>query len=167
MDDICHVLIVIPLGSNIVWEKTERQFAVKNTLNQLPLLHYFQNKLLLPGVTRSWLQSSLVLYAGYFPCNGFCSKLNSPFAIWTTLFIVCLILRLVCSEFCNCTAYLHKHRAGMQTYRCVVPVVLLAAIGVNHGPELAMPAFKIAMNLSPLHWCLKHFMDCFWKALLN
>jgi ABC-2 type transport system permease protein len=46
-----------------------------------------------------------------------------------------------------------------------VSIVILAAIGGLMVPSFAMPAsFRIAMKMSPLHWCLEAYYGLFLEG---
>lgn len=154
--------IVISLGSSIVREKLNGSFMRLKTLPTNYLIALLSKQITYLSVTL--LQAAVIFAIGVllFPLMGL-PKLNLPSDI-AGLFIVSLACGWCAVSFAisiGVFAQTQEQANGIGA----VSIVLLAAIGGIMVPSFAMPAsFKIAMNLSPLHWCLEAFYGLFLEA---
>lgn len=154
--------IVISLGGSIVREKLNGSFVRLKTLPTNYLTALFSKQITYLAVTV--LQAAVIFAIGawLFPVMGL-PKLNLPHDL-TGLFIVSLICGWCAVSFAICIGVFAQTQEQANGIGAV-SVVLMAAIGGIMVPSFAMPAsFKVAMNLSPLHWCLEAFYGLFLEG---
>lgn len=154
--------VVISLGSSIVREKLNGSFIRLKTLPTNFLTALLSKQITYLAVTV--LQAAIIFAIGVllFPKMGL-PKLNLPADIGG-LFIVSLICGWCAVSFAilvGVFAQTQEQSNGIGA----VSVILMAAVGGIMVPSFAMPAsFKVAMNLSPLHWCLESFYGLFLEG---
>ncbi|MEO7523485.1 MAG: ABC transporter permease [Ferruginibacter sp.] len=154
--------VVISLGSSIVREKLNGSFIRLKTLPTNYLTALFSKQITYLAVTI--LQAAVIFAIGawLFPYMGL-PKLDLPHDL-TGLFIVSLISGWCAVSFAICIGVFAETQEQANGIGAV-SVILMAAIGGIMVPSFAMPAsFKVAMNLSPLHWCLESFYGLFLEG---
>ncbi|MEO6302884.1 MAG: ABC transporter permease [Bacteroidia bacterium] len=154
--------IVISLGSSVVKEKLTGSFVRLKTLPSNYLLSLFSKQITYLCVT---LLQALVIFAigiYLFPFMGL-PQLNLPDDLFA-LFIVSLICGWCAVSYAICIGVFANTQEQANGFGAVT-IVILAAIGGVLVPSFAMPeAFKIAMNFSPLHWCLESYYGLFLEG---
>ncbi|MBS1742012.1 MAG: ABC transporter permease [Bacteroidetes bacterium] len=154
--------VVISLGSSIVKEKLNGSFIRLKTMPTNYFVALLSKQITYLFVTL--LQAAVIFAIGafLFPKMGL-PALNLPHDM-AGLFIVSLICGWCAVSFAMLVgvfAQTHEQCNGIGA----VSVILMAAIGGLLVPSFAMPAsFKLAMNISPLHWALEAYYGLFLEG---
>lgn len=154
--------VVVSLGSSVVREKLNGSFVRLKTLPSNFLLSLLSKQITYLIVT---LMQVLVIFAIgvlVFPKVGL-PALNLP-ADLGGLFFVSLICGWCAVSYAICIGVFAQTQEQANGFGAVT-IVILAAIGGLLVPSFAMPdAFRTAMKLSPLHWCLESYYGLFLEG---
>jgi len=154
--------VVMSLGGSIVREKLSGSFM---RLKSLPTNYYvalLSKQMTYLAVTL--LQAAVIFGIGVwlFPYMGL-PALNLP-ADWSGLFFVSLICGWCAVSYAMCIGVFAQTQEQANGFGAV-SIVILAAIGGLMVPSFAMPdSFRIAMKMSPLHWCLEAYYGLFLEG---
>ncbi|MHB1922667.1 MAG: ABC transporter permease [Chitinophagaceae bacterium] len=154
--------VVVSLGGSIVREKLSGSFTRLRTLPTNYILSLLSKQITYLGVTMAQAAVIFAMGVWLFPLIGL-QKLNLPADI-SGLIIVSLICGWCAVSYAMCVGIFAKTQEQANGFGAV-SIVILAAIGGLMVPSFAMPeSFRIAMNLSPLHWCLEAYYGLFLQG---
>ncbi len=153
---------VISLGGNVVKEKLSGSFTRLKTLPANYLISLIAKQFVYIGVIL--LQVLIIFSIGVllFPKINL-PALNIPDHV-LSLVLVTLLCGWCAISYAMCIGVFAQTQEQCNGFGAV-SVVLLAAIGGIFVPSFAMPqAFKLIMNISPLHWCLESYYSLFLQG---
>lgn len=147
--------VIISLAGSIIREKRSGSFVRLKTLPTSYALALFARQLTYLLVTI--LQALVVFAIGIwlFPLIGL-PGLYLPHDI-VGFFVVTLIIGWAAVSYAVCAGVFFNTEEQANSFGAI-SIVILAALGGLMVPSFAMPSsFSVAINLSPLHWCLEAY----------
>ncbi len=154
--------IVISLGSGIVRDKLNGSIVRLKTLPTSYLVAILSKQLTYLVVTLA--QAAVIFAIGglLFPAIGL-PPLNFP-GHWLALIVVSLLCGWCAVSYAVCLGIFTRTEEQANAIGAV-SIVILAAVGGLMVPAFAMPdSFRVAMDLSPLHWCLEAYYGLFLEG---
>jgi ABC-2 type transport system permease protein len=154
--------VVISLGSGIVREKLNGSFIRLKTLPTSYLVAILSKQI--TYVTVTLLQAAVIFAIGIwlFPVMGL-PTLHFP-TDWTALIVVTFLCGWCAVSYAICIGVFARTEEQATGFGAI-SIVILAAIGGLMVPSFAMPgSFRLASNISPLHWGLEAYYGLFLEG---
>jgi ABC-2 type transport system permease protein len=154
--------VVISLGSGIVREKLNGSFIRLKTLPTSYLVAILSKQI--TYVTVTLLQAAVIFAIGIwlFPVMGL-PTLHFP-TEWAALIVVTFLCGWCAVSYAICIGVFARTEEQATGFGAI-SIVILAAIGGLMVPSFAMPgSFRLASNISPLHWGLEAYYGLFLEG---